>query len=97
MMVEVVTENKKGIKETQEINISEFVDVKGWKSIGNRLSLDTVKKVTLLTEKLGEPAFVEDEDLSNSDEEEIIDAQAEDIKPTAEPIIRPDSPQLDLL
>ena len=97
MMVEVVTENKKGIKETQEINISEFVDVKGWKSIGNRLSLDTVKKVTLLTEKLGEPAFLEDEDLSNSDEEEIIDAQAEDIKPTVEPIIRPDSPQLDLL
>ena len=35
-------------KETTVININDFIDVKGWKAIGNRLSQHTVKKVKLI-------------------------------------------------
>lgn len=99
-MIELVTENKKGEKKIETINITEFMDVKGWKTLGNRLSQEVVKKVKLISEKVGEfePVVVEDE--FNAEEDENQDS-GQDHKPTPPPppppIIKGDSPQLDLL
>jgi topoisomerase-4 subunit A len=55
MIVEVLSENKKKEKISEEINITQFIEVKGWKSVGNRLSFDTIKKITLKSDKGGIP------------------------------------------
>ncbi|MEX2589797.1 MAG: DNA gyrase/topoisomerase IV subunit A [Chitinophagales bacterium] len=48
---------KSKIKETEIVNLEEFIDVKGWKSLGNRLSLNTVKgKLKLVHEEDWESA-----------------------------------------
>jgi topoisomerase-4 subunit A len=60
MLISLTTTNKKGESLSQEINISEFMDVKGWKAVGNRLTIDTVKKVTLVSEKYGKIEVIED-------------------------------------
>jgi topoisomerase-4 subunit A len=106
-LIEVVTENKKGEKKTEELNIAEFMDVKGWKSVGNRLSQETVKKVKLLSEKVGEyePIELETEDESIDLPEEGEDGSnnqgSSEIKPVTPPppppIMNGDNPQLDLL
>ena len=51
MTIELLSENKKKEKNTEEINITEFIEVKGWKAVGNRLSFDTVKKITMTSNK----------------------------------------------
>jgi hypothetical protein len=38
--------------------LDEFMDVKGWKVLGNRLSQDKVKKVVLKSDKVGEAPVV---------------------------------------
>jgi topoisomerase-4 subunit A len=106
-LIEVITENKKGEKKTEELNITEFMDVKGWKSVGNRLSQETVKKMKLLSEKVGEyePADAEidldDEvDLTEDDEDGNNTPGSSEIKPVTPPpppIMNGDNPQLDLL
>lgn len=98
MLIEVLTENKRKEKNTEEVNITEFIEVKGWKAVGNRLSFDTVKKITLTSEKFGAPEVLEEETLE--DEPETDDGQEEDIKvesPAPEPKQNGDSPQLNLL
>lgn len=43
---------KSKIKENETINLEEFIDIKGWKSLGNRLSLNNVKgKIKLISEE----------------------------------------------
>lgn len=44
-----IVKGKAKLKEDWQISLDEFIDVKGWKAIGNKLSQDEVKKVTLLT------------------------------------------------
>jgi topoisomerase-4 subunit A len=73
MLITLTTTNKKGEALSQEVNISEFVDVKGWKAVGNRLTIDTVKKIALISEKTAkwespEPELDEAE-LDESDED----------------------------
>lgn len=47
--VEVLVEKGKAkTKETELVSLADFIDVKGWKALGNRLSLNTVKKVKQL-------------------------------------------------
>lgn len=47
--VEVLVEKGKAkTKETELVNLADFIDVKGWKALGNRLSMNTVKKVKQL-------------------------------------------------
>lgn len=47
--VEVLVEKGKAkTKETEVINLADFIDVKGYKALGNRLSMNTVKKVKQL-------------------------------------------------
>lgn len=49
-IVEVtVQKGKGGPTEKEQINLDTFIDIKGWKSQGNRLSLNKVKKVTFVS------------------------------------------------
>jgi topoisomerase-4 subunit A len=45
----IKTVNKKGEKEEKEIKLAEFIGVKGWKSLGNKLTYDTLKSFTDIT------------------------------------------------
>ena len=102
MTIELLTENKKKEKNTEEINITEFIEVKGWKAVGNRLSFDTVKKITMTSDKNGIPEPVIQEE---SLEEEVDPNYNSNGSAPAAPIIRDieppktngDSPQLNLL
>lgn len=53
--VKVITEDKKKNKTESELKFKDFMEVKGWKTVGNRLSYDAVKKITLTGEKIGQP------------------------------------------
>lgn len=105
-LVEITTENKKGEKKKEEISITEFMDVKGWKSVGNRLSQETVKKVTLLSEKVGEfeaaqeeytEVEIEEIDENNNDSGNETEVVKPLPPPPPMPIQKGDNPQLDLL
>lgn len=56
--VELTTEKKNGEKVVDVIILDDFMDVKGWKVLGNRLSQDKVKKVILKSAKVGEVPVV---------------------------------------
>jgi topoisomerase-4 subunit A len=57
-------------KETEVVNLEEFIDVKGWKAIGNRLSEFKVSKVTLLQDP--------DEGAPEPEDEEVEATESED-------------------
>lgn len=49
-MVEISLQKIKGGPiEKEQINLDTFIDVKGWKSLGNRLSMHKVKKVSFVS------------------------------------------------
>jgi hypothetical protein len=107
-LVEFITETKKGEKKKEEITINDFMDIKGWKSVGNRLSQEIVKKVVLLSDKVGEyevpqEEIIEEEELNADDSNSNSGNEAEVIKPNPTPpplplpIQKGDNPQLDLL
>jgi topoisomerase IV subunit A len=98
MLVELISENKKKEKLIEEINITEFIEVKGWKAVGNRLSFETVKKVTLKTEKIGVPTVVEvaESSFEEGDDEEEMPVNIPE-KNDPMPIQNGDNPQLNLL
>ncbi len=54
-LVKVVTENKKGEKEEWSLQLDTFMEVRGWKTLGQKLTADKVKKVTLETPRIGNP------------------------------------------
>ena len=74
--IEVTLESKKGEKQVLTLILDEFMEVKGWKVLGNRLHTEKVKKVVLLSPKVGEIAA----NLVASDdpEEDDVDAIQED-------------------
>ncbi|QNH64124.1 DNA gyrase/topoisomerase IV subunit A [Hymenobacter sp. S2-20-2] len=47
--------DKKADKETEKISLHEFIDVKGWKAMGNKLNYFRIHAVTLLTDEGPEP------------------------------------------
>ncbi|MCC3153020.1 DNA gyrase/topoisomerase IV subunit A [Hymenobacter sp. BT770] len=47
--------DKKSDKETEKINLHDFIDVKGWKAMGNKLNYFKVHALTLLTDEGPEP------------------------------------------
>lgn len=53
-LVKVTTENKKGDKEESTIQMDTFMDVRGWKTLGQKLTTDKVKKVVLVSPRIGE-------------------------------------------
>ncbi|GAB3308722.1 DNA gyrase/topoisomerase IV subunit A [Hymenobacter humi] len=55
-LVEVkIQKDKKADKETEKIKLNEFIDVKGWKAMGNKLNYFKVHALTLLTDEGPEP------------------------------------------
>jgi topoisomerase-4 subunit A len=103
MLIELKTENKKKEVSSEELNITEFIEIKGWKAIGNRLTADKVKKIKLLSEKYGEPEVIEEEKLEvkpSSDDPNSGSTNTEpeklDKPDTTEPKQSGDNPQMGL-
>ena len=105
-LVEFLTETKKGEKKKEEITINDFMDIKGWKSVGNRLSQEVVKKVILISDKVGEyevpqEEIIEEDEIESDDSNADSGNENEGAKPTPTlppaPIQKGDNPQLDLL
>ena len=102
MLIEILSENKKKGKNTEEVNITEFIDLKGWKAVGNRLSFDTVKKIKLVSDKLGVPEKKEvviekEEEPSGNDPSNEISNMGPVIPNNESPKTNGNSPQLNLL
>ena len=51
--VEIKTVAAKGEKKTENIFLADFIEVKGWKATGNKLTYDTFKSAKLLSDKVG--------------------------------------------
>lgn len=65
-----------------EVNLAEFIDVKGWKAIGNKLTDERVRKIDLLS--FTEPAVAKKEeakDAEEDDEDDDSDENGEDFVP----------------
>jgi topoisomerase-4 subunit A len=73
-------------KEKEVVNLEELVDVKGWKSVGNRLSTYKVTKVT----SLEEPDSNEKQDEEPESPTDPDDDRGSKKKAEPEPIIEPD-------
>jgi topoisomerase-4 subunit A len=61
-IIELTTKTKSGDKKVEEVNLEEFIDVKGWKSIGNKLCGKDFVKAKLLP-----PPPPDDDDPSDND------------------------------
>lgn len=73
-----VEKGKAKTKEVELVNLTDFIDIKGWKALGNRLSMNTVKKVKQLEsdpEPEGEDAITTDapDETSNSPDAEVTE------------------------
>ncbi|MFN3530638.1 MAG: DNA gyrase/topoisomerase IV subunit A [Bacteroidia bacterium] len=83
LVVEVVTGTKKK-KESQELNLTEFIDVKGWRAIGNKLTGEPVLEVKLLS--ADEPAQEATSiPAAEVEETEVPESVEEQEQPQAEP------------
>ncbi len=68
--IEVKFKKVKGVeKEPEEIELNEFISVKGWKALGNQLTANPVKEINLLV-KTEEQAEIEEEE---EPEVEVVD------------------------
>lgn len=68
-IIELTTKVKGGDKKVEEINLKEFIDIKGWKSIGNKLCSKEFAKLKLLE------AQEEEEDDDIEEAEEIVTSE----------------------
>lgn len=68
-----ITEDKKKEKQEWVLVFDEYMDVQGWKTVGARLSSDTVKKLTMTGEKIGPPPVAENPTVAEQFEEENRD------------------------
>lgn len=80
--IEVLYKKVKGVeKEPEEIELNEFIAVKGWKALGNQLTSSPVKEINLLVKEEEEAEVVEEEildgdsDLDNDDDADDEQAQ----------------------
>jgi topoisomerase-4 subunit A len=81
-IIELHTEKKSGEKLVTEIDLEAFIDVKGWKSIGNKLTYDKFIKWKLLEEKSIQ-TWVDAKIEEEVDEHEAVDdVDMEDQDPT---------------
>lgn len=85
-LVELSTELKKGEVKKETLDLAEFMDVKGWRTQGNRLSQEKVKKAVLKSERAGEWEKVEDEPSVEADEPEPSDINESDSNQAPEPV-----------
>ncbi|MBF03933.1 MAG: DNA topoisomerase IV [Flavobacterium sp.] len=77
-MAEIIFAKVKGVqKETIQVNLEEFIAVKGIKALGNQLTTDKIKQINLLESlSFEEPVEPEPEKMEVNDEESV----SEDIK-----------------
>lgn len=73
--VEIHATNDKGDKITEILKIADFIEVKGWKSNGNKATYHTFKSAKLLSPKVGE--WHEEEIIENPTEEIPLPPDAE--------------------
>ncbi len=52
--IELKTVNAKGEKKTENILLADFIEVKGWKASGNKITYDIFKSARLLSDKVGQ-------------------------------------------
>lgn len=52
--VEIKSVSAKGEKKTEVVKIADFIEVKGWKAIGNKITYDNFKSAKLLSDKIGQ-------------------------------------------
>jgi topoisomerase-4 subunit A len=77
VVVNMVTTKGRGKgQEDEEVDLTEMIDVKGWKSLGNKLTQDQVKKITLNTEKSG--AGEEEEEVNEEENVEHDDDKTDE-------------------
>ncbi|MCB9246503.1 MAG: DNA gyrase/topoisomerase IV subunit A [Flavobacteriales bacterium] len=70
-IIRLTTKNKKNEVKVEELNLAEFIDVKGWKAIGNKLTYDEFVKFQLISEETDledEEDDMEDEELEGEDD-----------------------------
>jgi topoisomerase-4 subunit A len=71
--VEIKTVDAKGEKLTEIIKLADFIEIKGWKATGNKITYDTFKSAKLISEKVGTwEEEVKEEVISESIVPEII-------------------------
>jgi len=71
--VEIKTVDAKGEKQTEILKLAEFIEIKGWKATGNKITYDTFKSAKLLSEKVGTwEEEVKEEVISESIVPEIV-------------------------
>jgi topoisomerase-4 subunit A len=68
--VEIKTQTGKGEKKTEVLRLADFIEVKGWKAIGNKITYDTFKSAKLLSEKVGK--WIEEEPVVTDAEGKVI-------------------------
>lgn len=66
--VEIKSVSAKGEKKVENLKLADFIEVKGWKAIGNKVTYDTFKSAKLLSDKIG--IIAEEETIDNSSEDE---------------------------
>ena len=71
--VEIKTVDAKGEKQTEILKLAEFIEIKGWKATGNKITYDTFKSAKLMSDKIGTwEEEVKEEIISESIVPEII-------------------------
>jgi topoisomerase-4 subunit A len=85
-VVEVkVQRDKKADKETEKISLHEFIDVKGWKAMGNKLNFYKIHALHMLTDQGPEPQRREAAKKRAAAPGPKADGGAPETKPVAEP------------
>jgi topoisomerase-4 subunit A len=75
--------DKKADKETEKIRLDQFIEVKGWKALGNKLNYFKIHTLTLLTDEGPEPARREAKKRGAAKPEGETEAPAEMPEPSA--------------
>ncbi|MFN4082076.1 MAG: DNA gyrase/topoisomerase IV subunit A [Bacteroidia bacterium] len=101
--VVVVTIGKGKNAKTEQINLAEFIDVKGWKAIGNKFAENDLQQIELLPAEVDEETDEEDiltKDLLEEEQQKIKklledDEDLENLKPkgNGKPV-KPEQPKL---
>jgi outer membrane biosynthesis protein TonB len=83
-IIELTTKLKTGEKKTRDENLSEFIDIKGWKSIGNKICGREFVKAKLKPAPKVKPAVAVEISEDNPTEEKAVAEKTEAPKPPLE-------------
>ncbi|MFZ9755990.1 MAG: DNA gyrase/topoisomerase IV subunit A, partial [Bacteroidia bacterium] len=92
-LVELSTELKKGEVKKETLDLVEFMDVKGWRTQGNRLSQDKVKKLVLKSERVGLWESVHESSVEAIQEDDEPEPSAHEGDESAQEGSSPEKPQ----